>query len=77
MELTRTFQDFQSPDKDIDTDRIAAPDSEAGDVQRRGCSGFPCMYSHLGTKAGKASLYKTLASFIDDCFSDPLCDPVF
>ncbi|KAL4225769.1 hypothetical protein ACF0H5_016458 [Mactra antiquata] len=44
-------------------------------LQRRTCDGFPCMYSHLGTKAGRASLYKTLASFIDDCFTDPACDP--
>ena len=33
------------------------------------------MYSHLGTKAGRASLYKTLAGFIDDCINDASCDP--
>ena len=43
--------------------------------QKRVCNGFPCMYSHLGTKAGRASLYRTLASFIDDCLNDASCDP--
>ncbi|KAH3870770.1 uncharacterized protein LOC127868337 [Dreissena polymorpha] len=73
----------------MDTGRLDSRDQEETDAHsvlpslivnafksyKRACNGFPCMYSHLGTKAGRASLYKILASFIDDCFSDPACNP--
>ena len=55
--------------------RLDASDERAREIPKRICDGFPCMYSHLGTKAGRASLYKTLAGFIDDCLNDASCDP--
>ncbi|XP_067655635.1 uncharacterized protein [Haliotis asinina] len=42
---------------------------------KRSCDGFPCMYSHLGAKAGRQALMRTLMSIIDDCAVDPSCSP--
>ncbi|ESO97580.1 hypothetical protein LOTGIDRAFT_152669 [Lottia gigantea] len=42
---------------------------------KRGCSGFPCMYTHLGAKAGRQELMRTLMSLIDDCAGDIACSP--
>ncbi|XP_063398667.1 uncharacterized protein LOC134683348 [Mytilus trossulus] len=42
---------------------------------KRDCAGFPCMYTHLSAKAGRASLYRKLARLIDDCISDLNCNP--
>lgn len=42
---------------------------------KRSCNGFPCMYTHLGSKAGKASKYKSLIKIIHSCVHDPNCSP--
>lgn len=42
---------------------------------KRDCAGFPCMYTHLSAKAGRASLYRKLARLIDDCVANPSCNP--
>ncbi|XP_061168977.1 uncharacterized protein LOC133178246 [Saccostrea echinata] len=42
---------------------------------KRDCAGFPCMYTHMAEKAGRASLFRALARIIDDCAADPRCNP--
>ncbi|KAK6191464.1 hypothetical protein SNE40_003148 [Patella caerulea] len=48
---------------------------DLGLFPKRGCSGFPCMYTHLGAKAGRQALMRSLMSIIDDCANDPSCSP--
>lgn len=68
---TREAQELKEPQQNwLDTRSEGDPV-----LQKRTCNTFPCMYSHLGTKAGRASLYRTLAGFIDDCLNDASCDP--
>ncbi|XP_041366272.1 uncharacterized protein LOC121381164 [Gigantopelta aegis] len=43
--------------------------------RKRGCDGFPCMYSHLGAKAGRKAMMRTLMTIIDDCAHDVMCSP--
>lgn len=45
------------------------------DLIKRDCAGFPCMYTHMAEKAGRASLFRALARIIDDCAADPRCNP--
>lgn len=45
------------------------------DIIKRDCAGFPCMYTHMAEKAGRASLFRALARIIDDCAADPRCNP--
>lgn len=53
-----------------------ATDVNPSPEKRLGCSAFPCMYTHMAAKAGRASLYRTLAKYIDECVMDPNCVPV-
>jgi hypothetical protein len=47
----------------------------AAEGSKRSCNGFPCMYTHLGAKAGKQAMMRTLLNIIHDCAHDPNCSP--
>lgn len=42
---------------------------------KRSCNGFPCMYTHLGAKAGRQAMMRSLMSIIHNCAHDPSCSP--
>lgn len=59
---------------------LAAPEREPRRVdsgtnsrRKRGCSGFPCMFTHMGGSAGKASIRKEKLSMLRECIADPNC----
>ncbi len=53
----------------------AGTDSSTSDIlkSKRGCNGFPCMFTHMGGSAGNASLRKAKLSMLRECVSDPDC----
>ncbi|XP_046326067.1 uncharacterized protein [Haliotis cracherodii] len=63
------------PSTDTATDTFSLPIRSFENQAKRSCDGFPCMYSHLGAKAGRQALMRTLMSIIDDCAVDPSCSP--
>ena len=42
-------------------------------MQKRGCKGFPCMYTHMGGSAGNASIKKAKLMLLKECVADPSC----
>ncbi|KAK7098837.1 hypothetical protein V1264_003062 [Littorina saxatilis] len=42
---------------------------------KRSCNGFPCMYTHLGAKAGRQAMMRSLMGIIHSCAHDPTCSP--
>ncbi|KAL8573116.1 hypothetical protein ACOMHN_027376 [Nucella lapillus] len=48
---------------------------KAVEGSKRSCNGFPCMYTHLGAKAGKQARMMSLLSILNNCARDPSCSP--
>ena len=42
-------------------------------LHKRGCKGFPCMYTHMGGSAGNASIKKAKLMLLKECVADPSC----
>lgn len=42
---------------------------------KRGCVGFPCVYTHMAERAGRASIERYIARLIEDCMNDAHCNP--
>ena len=42
-------------------------------MHKRGCKGFPCMYTHMGGSAGNASIKKAKLMLLRECVADPSC----
>lgn len=45
-------------------------------MHKRGCKGFPCMYTHMGGSAGNASIKKAKLMLLRECVADPMCSPI-
>ncbi|XP_060072352.1 uncharacterized protein LOC132552223 [Ylistrum balloti] len=43
--------------------------------KKRGCVGFPCVYTHMAERAGRASIERYIAKLIEDCMNDDHCNP--
>ena len=48
---------------------------EETEKSKRGCNGFPCMYTHLGAKAGRNRMLKSMYMLLHKCAMDPSCSP--
>ena len=45
-------------------------------MHKRGCKGFPCMYTHMGGSAGNASIKKAKLRALRECIADPFCSSI-
>ena len=45
-------------------------------MQKRDCSGFPCMYTHMAGTAGNASIRLAKLTLLRECLADPNCSSV-
>ena len=52
---------------------FSLPRPEGSPTKRSGCHGFPCVFSHLGTKASDATIERIKMSILMDCLNDPHC----
>ncbi|XP_076472061.1 uncharacterized protein LOC143301567 [Babylonia areolata] len=55
--------------------RVGSQLKKAVEGSKRSCNGFPCMYTHLGAKAGKQARMMSLMSILSNCARDPSCSP--
>ena len=44
--------------------------------QKRGCNGFPCMFTHIGGNVGNASIKKAKLMLLRECVADPSCSSI-
>ena len=61
-----------TPDNKIYRD---TPGDQIINTEKRGCSGFPCVYTHMAERAGRASIERYIAQLIQNCMHDASCNP--
>ena len=69
--LLRTKQYMIDLDQQQQEHKRWLPVSSA--IHKRGCKGFPCMYTHMGGSAGNASIKKAKLMLLRECVADPQC----
>ena len=45
-------------------------------LQKRDCSGFPCMYTHIAGTVGNASIKMARLTLLRECIADPNCSSI-
>ncbi|KAK3576144.1 hypothetical protein CHS0354_016302 [Potamilus streckersoni] len=73
--LSRILQQEKQQDALESSWPLQKIEAEDGDVLKKKCEGFPCMYNHIASKAGHAERDRTLYGLISGCMRSLSCDP--
>ncbi|XP_074660835.1 uncharacterized protein LOC141913259 [Tubulanus polymorphus] len=62
-------------DDDFDLSRVADYLMSKAKTKRGNCAGFPCIFNHFGSNAGRSSVKSMMVDILSDCVTDPICSP--